>query len=96
MKLSFSKVLMFFGVIISVALINGSARATDVSGVINTNTLWNLDGSPYIVTGGVLVESGGKLISRSTLILTLFLRRAAGEINSYQQDYATGKHKKLN
>ena len=47
MKLSFSKVLMFFGVIISVALINGSARATDVSGVINTNTLWNLDGSPY-------------------------------------------------
>jgi len=61
MKLSFSKVLMFFGVIISVALINGSARATDVSGVINTNTLWNLDGSPYIVTGGVLVESGATL-----------------------------------
>ena len=29
---------------------------TDVSGVINTDTTWNLAGSPYIVTGDVSVK----------------------------------------
>ncbi len=31
---------------------------TNVSGIISTNTTWTLAGSPYIMTGGILVSSG--------------------------------------
>ena len=34
---------------------------TNVSGVISSNTIWTLSGSPYIVTGNVLVNSGVNL-----------------------------------
>jgi hypothetical protein len=33
------------------------AQATDVSGLISTNTTWTIAGSPYIVTGNILVDS---------------------------------------
>lgn len=34
---------------------------THVSGLISNNTSWNLPGSPYIVTGNILVSSGATL-----------------------------------
>ncbi len=40
------------------AIIGCSATATNVSGFISSNTNWTLAGSPYIVTGNVLVDSG--------------------------------------
>ena len=37
-------------------------QATEVSGIIASDTVWTLAGSPYIVTGNVLVQSGVQLI----------------------------------
>ncbi|MGZ4056956.1 MAG: hypothetical protein ACXVPU_16770 [Bacteroidia bacterium] len=31
---------------------------TTVSGFINSNTTWNVSGSPYIVTGNALLSNG--------------------------------------
>ncbi|HOV47511.1 MAG TPA: right-handed parallel beta-helix repeat-containing protein, partial [Anaerolineae bacterium] len=36
-------------------------QATEVSGIIASDTVWTLAGSPYIVTGNVLVQSGVQL-----------------------------------
>lgn len=38
-------------------LVTGLSYGTDVSGIISTNTTWNLAGSPYIVTGDITVNS---------------------------------------
>ena len=47
--------IIYFGVI----LINNIGFAqTKVSGIISSDTTWAVAGSPYIVTGGVLVDSG--------------------------------------
>ena len=37
------------------------AMATDVSGTLSSDTVWSTAGSPYVVTGSVLVSSGVKL-----------------------------------
>ena len=37
------------------------ALATDVSGTLSSDTVWSAAGSPYVVTGTVLVSSGVKL-----------------------------------
>ena len=37
------------------------ALATDVSGTLSSDTVWSASGSPYVVTGTVLVSSGVKL-----------------------------------
>jgi len=37
------------------------ALATDVSGTLSSDTVWGVSGSPYVVTGTVLVSSGVKL-----------------------------------
>ena len=34
------------------------ALATDVSGTLSSDTVWSASGSPYVVTGTVLVSSG--------------------------------------
>ncbi|MDD2890297.1 MAG: T9SS type A sorting domain-containing protein [bacterium] len=48
----------FFGLIVGTQFIVSSlVNATNVSGVISTNTVWNTAGSPYIVTGNVLVDT---------------------------------------
>ncbi|MFA5032527.1 MAG: right-handed parallel beta-helix repeat-containing protein [bacterium] len=48
----------FFGLIIGTQFIVSSlVNATNVSGVISTNTVWNTAGSPYIVTGNILVDT---------------------------------------
>lgn len=39
-------------------LVFQSVAQTNVSGIINSNTLWNIAGSPYMVVGNVLVDSG--------------------------------------
>ena len=39
-------------------LLPPSATATDVSGTLTANTSWTKTGSPYIVTGDILVEDG--------------------------------------
>jgi hypothetical protein len=39
-------------------LVTGLSYGTDVSGIISTNTTWNLAGSPYIVTADITVNSG--------------------------------------
>jgi hypothetical protein len=40
------------------------AQATNVGGVIGTNTTWNSAGSPYIVTGNILVDTAATLTDR--------------------------------
>ncbi|MCK4308038.1 T9SS type A sorting domain-containing protein [candidate division WOR-3 bacterium] len=49
----------FVGIIVGTQFIVSSAIAgtTYVSGVISTNTVWDATGSPYIVTGDVLIDS---------------------------------------
>ena len=37
------------------------ALATDVSGALSSDTVWSASGSPYVVTGSVLVSDGVKL-----------------------------------
>ena len=37
------------------------ALATDVSGTLSSDTVWSASGSPYVVTGTVLVSEGVKL-----------------------------------
>ncbi|WP_136798033.1 PKD domain-containing protein [Desulfosediminicola ganghwensis] len=61
MKTSRVKALIRFCVIIGLVLVNCAAHATDVAGVIDTDTTWDLAGSPYIVTGGILVNPGTTL-----------------------------------
>jgi hypothetical protein len=58
MKRSFE----FIGMVVGTILIVQPAIAdTNVSGVISTNTVWNTAGSPYIVTGDVLVDTSVRL-----------------------------------
>jgi PKD repeat protein len=51
-----TKVTFFFACLI--ACCNFGGAQTNVSGFISSNTTWNLAGSPYIVTGNVLLDSG--------------------------------------
>lgn len=39
----------------------GNSAATDVSGIINTETHWTSSGSPYYITGNIKVEKGATL-----------------------------------
>ncbi|MDD5529564.1 MAG: right-handed parallel beta-helix repeat-containing protein [bacterium] len=48
----------FIGLLVGTQFIVSSlVNATNVSGVISTNTVWNTAGSPYIVTGNILVDT---------------------------------------
>lgn len=53
---------LFYGFLFSLILVlataNNAVADTPVSGLITTDTTWTLAGSPYIVIGGVLVNSG--------------------------------------
>ena len=48
-------------VFLSLVLLPAQVLATDVGGLIDTDTTWNLAGSPYIVIGNTLVASGARL-----------------------------------
>ena len=48
-------------IFLSLILLPMFSAATDVGGLINTDTTWNLAGSPYIVIGNTLVASGARL-----------------------------------
>jgi len=50
--------LLFVFLLSVLALPAATSADTNVSGVISTDTVWTLSGSPYIVTGSVLVSSG--------------------------------------
>ena len=67
MKLFTRKALMLFIVIVSIILINNPAWCTDVGGIIDTNTTWDLAGSPYNIKETVQVcepaDSGGGVLS---------------------------------
>ena len=53
------KLAKYFIIYVGVILINNTGFAqTNVSGVIFSDTTWAVAGSPYIVTGSVLVDSG--------------------------------------
>jgi parallel beta-helix repeat protein len=54
---SFALGLMALASVLSVQ----KALATDVSGTLSSDTVWGVSGSPYVVTGTVLVSSGVKL-----------------------------------
>ena len=52
------KLFKLIGMIVNTLLIVHSASAsTNVSGTIGTDTVWNTAGSPYIVTGNVVVDT---------------------------------------
>jgi len=38
-------------------LLNNPVYATDVGGIIDTDTIWSSSENPYIVAAGILVES---------------------------------------
>ena len=40
-----------------------SFSQTDVSGAISSDTTWGTSGSPYTVTGNVLISSGARLFN---------------------------------
>jgi len=42
------------------------ALATDVSGTLSSDTVWSAPGSPYVVTGSVMVSEGVKLTVEAT------------------------------
>ena len=51
----------FFSIAIVVFLLTATTNAkadTNVSGIISVDTTWTLANSPYIVTGGIIVNSG--------------------------------------
>lgn len=48
-------------VLLSLILFPAVSEATDVGGLIDTDTTWTLAGSPYIVTSHILVASGIRL-----------------------------------
>jgi hypothetical protein len=55
---SFLEMLIIFALI---SVFSFPAWGTDVGGVIDTDTTWDSTGSPYIVTGNILVSSGVRL-----------------------------------
>ncbi len=59
-----STLLVFVAVLIFSPFI-GQVRATDVSGDVNVNTVWDLAGSPYYLTGDVRVNSTATLTIES-------------------------------
>lgn len=70
--------------ILSLAIF-GIAQATDVSGNINSNTTWNLAGSPYIVIGNLSVEATYTLTINSGVVVKFDNGRsmyAYGDINA--------------
>jgi|GEM_PF-2508553 len=48
----------FVAVLALMCGIHCATAQTNVGGIISSNTTWNLAGSPYIVTGTILVDSG--------------------------------------
>ena len=56
---------LFYGFVVSLILLlaiaNNAVAATPVSGIIDSDTTWTLAGSPYIITGSVLVMEGATL-----------------------------------
>ena len=42
---------------------------TEVSGIIDEETTWTVSGSPYIVTGNVLIKNNTKLIIESSVVI---------------------------
>jgi len=49
-------------ILIILLVLSSLARAdTEVSGVISTDTIWTIAGSPYVVTGNILVEENVQL-----------------------------------
>ncbi|MEO0092071.1 MAG: right-handed parallel beta-helix repeat-containing protein [candidate division WOR-3 bacterium] len=54
---SISVLIIMLGMLVSWLI----ADTTYVSGIINTNTVWSPAGSPYVITGNVLVNTGVRL-----------------------------------
>jgi parallel beta-helix repeat protein len=48
--------------VLSVAVVGTAKASTDISGVISSDTTWTQAGSPYTLTGNLLVENGVKLM----------------------------------
>ena len=51
------KKLLTFGLVL-LGIYAPKALATDVIGILSSDTTWEVDKSPYVVTGPVLIESG--------------------------------------
>ena len=47
--------------LVSLVIYVPKVLATDVSGTLSSDTTWSASGSPYVVTGSVLVSEGVKL-----------------------------------
>jgi len=72
--LSFAAALALLGATFIVGV--PTARATDVGGIIDTDTTWTLAGSPYIVTSNVLVNSGVTLTIEPCVVVKFNSGRA--------------------
>lgn len=70
------KIIQFF-LILFLFIGHGSAQ-TNVSGLISSNSTWTISGSPYIVTGNILVSSGITLTIKPGVVVkfnqNLYLR----------------------
>ena len=58
MKLSIHKTLTLFVFMLGITLINCPAQATDVGGIIDTDTIWDLSGSPYNIVSVIQIAEG--------------------------------------
>ena len=52
------KLLFIFGLLVTVFCSNSIFAQTNVSGIISSNTNWTTSGSPYVVTGNIMVSNG--------------------------------------
>jgi fibronectin type 3 domain-containing protein len=62
------------------SLVSNGAADTQISGIIDSDTIWTTSGSPYVVTGNVLVMEGVTLIVEPGVIVK-FDRGKALQVN---------------
>jgi hypothetical protein len=69
-------------------LSSSASASTPVSGTIATNTTWTLSGSPYVLTGDVLVKAGATLTIEPGVVVKL--NQASRQLTIQGQLYAVG------
>ena len=58
MKLANHKITMTALMCVSILFLSNPSMATDVGGIINADTTWDLAGSPYNITSAIQIDEG--------------------------------------